>query len=92
MFRLPIVQFAQVGGDYTIYGVSIRSHNRSRRPQERGPRGYIEKAKAVIFRTNCVTFNVTNSSGNPQICWNFRRWATVLRLYLSALSTLASAQ
>ena len=27
-----------------------------------------------------------------ELAWNFRRWAIVLRLYLSALLTLASAQ
>ena len=30
-------------------------------------RGSIEIAKCAIFRTNCATLNVTNSSGNPRI-------------------------
>ena len=47
------------------------------------------RGKCVLLRTNFANVNVTNSRRNQQICaalvWNFRRWAIVLRLYLSTL-------
>ena len=46
----------------------IRSHNRGRRPQARGPRKTIEKDKCAIFSENCATLNVINSRGYTQIC------------------------
>ena len=38
----------------------------------RDPRGFIEIAKCVIFRTNCANINVTNSRGNA------RFWAALI--------------
>ena len=49
---------------------------RGRRQQARGPRGSIEIAKCAHFRTNCEA-----------LVRNYRRWAIVLRLCLSALLT-----
>ena len=46
----------------------IRSHNRRRRPQARGPRKIIEKDKCAIFSENCATLNVINTRGYTQIC------------------------
>ena len=47
--------------------IEIRSHNRGRRPQARGPRKTIEKDKCAIFSENCATLNVINSRGYTQI-------------------------
>ena len=67
-----------------------RSHNRSRRSQARVPRGSIEIAICAIFRTTCATSTSQTRAGTrkfARLVWNFRRWATVLWLYLSALIT-----
>ena len=47
---------------------SVRSHNRGRRPQARGPRKTVEKDKCAIFSENCATLNVINSRGYTHIC------------------------
>ena len=53
---------------YCNFLTTIRSHNRGRRPQARGPRRTIEKDKCAIFSENCATLNVINSRGYTQIC------------------------
>ena len=75
---------------WTQWIFCTRSHNRSRRSQARIPRGSIEIAICAIFRTTCATSTSQTRAGTrkfARLVWNFRRWAIVLWLYLSALIT-----
>ena len=67
-FLIRIFPFSLQFSHFCIILAPIRSHNRGRRPQARGPRKTIEKDKCAIFSENCATLNVINSRGYTQIC------------------------